>query len=141
MDKTVHHILCKLKVLNKIETGQNLVIDDINFKIYDCKRNSWDRFLKWWLGEDRYTTANKLEGFYLEIKDLITALLTDTNANKTNIQRLSNELNNSFVGIDNLMITYQHDKTIISQLETVKENFKLELSRLTDNNHDNLLTI
>jgi hypothetical protein len=132
MDKSVHNIICKLKVLSKIESGENLMVDEISFKILDCKKHRWDRFIKWWLGEDRYRMANKLSGFHTEIRDTISILIQDPVKNITNIDRLFGELANSIKGLDNLIKTYTGDKTITSQLETLRENFNLEINRLID---------
>ena len=139
MDKAVHNTLCKLKVLSKIIPGQNLIINENNFKIVDCQKSNWERFLKWWLGEDRHATTNKLQNFYVELKELISCLINDNEypalrqgagINKINLERLQKELQNSVNGLDNMIKTYELDKTMTSELETLKENFLLELNRL-----------
>ena len=105
---------------------------DSNIEIYECEKNNWDRFVKWWLGETRYKTIDKLQGFYLEIKDIIFVLLSDIEKNAVALERLSVELNSGIRGLENLMLTYQHDQTVVSQLETLSENFKLEMQKVNE---------
>lgn len=131
MDKSIHYILSKLKVLSKLQSGQKLVVNDSNMEIYECDQSNWDRFVKWWLGETRYKTIDKLQGFYLEIKDVITALIINPEKHEITLERLNLELNAGIRGMSNLMLTYQNDQTIVSQLETLSENFHLEMDRIS----------
>lgn len=132
MDRSINYILSKLKVLAKLQSGQKLIVNDSNIEIYECEKNNWDRFVKWWLGETRYKTIDKLQGFYLEIKDIIFVLLSDIEKNAVALERLSVELNSGIRGLENLMLTYQHDQTVVSQLETLSENFKLEMQKVNE---------
>lgn len=132
MDKSIHYILSKLKVIGKLQSGQKLVVNDSNMEIYECDKNNWDRFVKWWLGETRYKTVDKLQGFYLEVKDIVNTLLHDLEKNEMNLERLSLELNAAIRGISNLMLTYQHDQTIVAQLEILSENFTLEAEKIVN---------
>lgn len=130
MDKTINNIISKLKTLSKIESGQNLIITDNHFHIYDCQKSQIDRLTKWWHQETRYTTITKLDGFYLEIKDICNTLLADPMKNNVIVSRLHRELGCSLEGLDNLKSTYHVDKTICSQIETLRENFNVEIERL-----------
>ena len=130
--RSINYILSKLKVLAKLQSGQKLIVNDSNIEIYECEKNNWDRFVKWWLGETRYKTIDKLQGFYLEIKDIIFVLLSDIEKNAVALERLSVELNSGIRGLENLMLTYQHDQTVVSQLETLSENFKLEMQKVNE---------
>lgn len=132
MSNSVNYLLSKLKVLSKVQSGQKLMIEDSKIQIMECDKNNWDRFIKWWLGETRHTTLDKLEGFYLEIKDMISTLVQDPIKNQVTLERLSHELNASVRGLKNLMLTYQYDRTIVSQLETLAENFDLEIKRVLE---------
>jgi len=132
MNKTVHHTLCKLKVMSKIEPGQNLLVSESNFKVVNCKDSNWERFLKWWLGENRYKTTTKLEKFSVELRDLITNLLSDVKENESHLTRLQTELASAMHGLESLKDTYSDDKTVISQLEILQENLQIELNRLDE---------
>lgn len=130
MDKTINNVISKLKTLGKIESGQNLIISDNLFHIYDCHKSQMDRLSKWWHQETRYTTITKLDGFYLEIKDICNTLLADPIKNNVVISRFHRELVTSLIGLDNLKSTYQTDKTTCSQIETLHENLNVEIERL-----------
>jgi hypothetical protein len=130
MDKSINHLLCKLKVLSKIQSGQKIIIDDAKISILECDRNRWDRLLKWWFGENRYTMMDKLNSLYFELKDMINILSENTKKNRHTLERLSNEMTAAMRGLNNLMLTYSTDKTIISQMETISENFKVEIDRM-----------
>jgi len=130
MDKSINDLLSKLKVLSKLQSGQKLMIEDMRIQIMECDKNNWDRFLKWWLGETRYSTLDKLQGFYLEIKDLITLLTARSNEQHKILERIYGELTAAMRGLHNLMLTYQEDRTIVSQLETLTENFNIEIVRI-----------
>lgn len=132
MDKSVNHILSKLKVLSKLQSGQKLMIEDLRISIMECDKNNWDRFVKWWLGETRHSTLDKLQGFYLEIRDTITSLSAHPKDNFTALSRISHELSCAMRGLSNLMLTYQGDRTIVSHLETLYENFNYEVKRVKD---------
>lgn len=130
MDKSINDLLSKLKVLSKLQSGQKLMIEDMRIQIMECDRNNWDRFLKWWLGETRYSTLDKLQGFYLEIKDLITVLTSHPSEQQKTLERVYGELTSAMRGLHNLMLTYQGDRTVVSQLETLTENFNIEIMRI-----------
>jgi hypothetical protein len=131
MDKTINYIISKLKVISKLQSGNKLMIEDNRINIMECDKNSWDRFIKWWLGETRQTTLDKLQSFYMEIKDVINILATHPAENQNTLTRLSTELSSSIRGLNNLMLTYSEDRTVTSQLETLSENFSLEITRIT----------
>ena len=130
MEKSVHYLISKLKVIGKINAGQKLVVGDSKIEIMECNKNNWDRFLKWWLGETRYTTIDKLCGFYNEVKDTLTILIEDIEENKIHLERIGCELNSSIRGLSNLMLSYQDDQTVVSELEILSENFKIEKNRI-----------
>jgi hypothetical protein len=130
MDKTINYVISKLKVISKLQSGNKLMIEDNRINIMECDKNSWDRFIKWWLGETRQSTIDKLQSFYMEIKDMITILAIHSSENQNTLTRLSTELSSSIRGLNNLMLTYTEDRTITSQLETLSENFQLEVSRI-----------
>lgn len=130
MDKILNDLLCKLKVLSKIQSGQKIIIDETKINILDCDRNKWDRFMKWWLGASRYTMIDKLNSLYFELKDMINMLAKNLKNNHHTLDRLNNEIISAVRGINNLMLTYQDDRTIVSQLETISENFDMEITRI-----------
>ena len=132
MDKSVNYILSKLKVLSKLQSGQKLMIEDSKISIMECDKSNWDRFVKWWLGETRHSTLDKLQGFYLEIRDIINTLSAHPEDHATTLRRLSHELSSSMRGLNNLMLSYQDDRTIVSHLETLYENFNIEVKRVQD---------
>lgn len=129
MDKSFHYIIARLKVLSKISAGQKLVVGDSNIQIMESS-NNWDRFVKWWLGETRYTTLDKLGGFYREVRDCISELLEYPEQNKSNLERLNHEMSSGLRGLNNLMLSYQDDHTIVSQMETLSENFQIEKEKI-----------
>jgi hypothetical protein len=130
MDKNLDSILSKLKVISKIESGHKILVEDSQIHIMECDKSSLDRFRKWWLGETRQTTMSKLRGLYLEVHDIIQELGNSIELNQNVLERLRNEITNSLRGLQNLMITYQNDRTIVSQLETLVENFRLEIKQI-----------
>jgi len=130
MDKSINDLLCKLKVLSKIQSGQKIMIDDMKILILECDRNRWDRIVKWWFGENRYTMMDKLSGLYIEVKDMINILSENPKKNKYTLERLTNEMIGSMRGLNNLIITYSNDRTTTSALENLSENFKIEINRI-----------
>lgn len=126
----MHYILSKLKVISKLHSGQKLVVNDSHMEIYECDKNKWDRLVKWWIGETRAKTIDKLQGFFLEIQEVINVLLANPEKNMVTIKRLENELHAGVRGLNNLMLTYQDDPTSVAQLETLTENFNLQIKRL-----------
>lgn len=133
MEKSVNSVISKLKVLSKVQSGQKLLMDDNNFTVIE-KKYHWERFIKWWLGENRYATTNKLDGFYMEINQLVTRMIEnyDDSKDKMVLERLKNELAGSLNGLSNLVNTYQHDQTVTSKLETVSENLTLEMKKIDE---------
>jgi len=128
MDKNLDSILSKLKVISKIESGHKILVEDSQIHIMECDKSSFDRFRKWWIGETRQTTMSKLRGLYLEVHDTIQEL--NNTMNQIPLERLRNEITNSLRGLKNLIITYQNDRTIVSKLETLIENFLLEIKQI-----------
>lgn len=131
MDKTINYIISKLKVISKLQSGNKLMIEDTRINIMECDKNTWDRLIKWWLGENRQTTLDKLQSFHMEIKDTISILATHPTENQHILTRLSSELTSAIRGLNNLMLTYAQDRTITSQLETLSENFTIETKRIS----------
>lgn len=131
MEKSVNSIISKLKVLSKVQSGQKLLMDDNNFQVIE-KKYHWERFIKWWLGENRYATTNKLDGFYMEINQIVSRIIDnyDSSKDKIVLERLRNELGGALTGLSNLVNTYQHDQTVTAKLETVSENLTLEMKKI-----------
>jgi len=130
MDKNFDTILSKLKVISKIESGHKILVEDNQIHIMECDKRHLDRLRKWWLGETRYTTMSKLRALYLEVHDIIQELANLSELNQISLNRIRAEITNSLRGLENLMNTYQQDRTIVSQLETLVENFKLEIKQI-----------
>lgn len=133
MEKSVNSVISKLKVLSKIQSGQKLLMDDNNFTVIE-KKYHWERFLKWWLGENRHATTNKLDSFYMEINQLVTRMIEtyDDSKDRVILERLKNELGGALTGLSNLVNTYQHDQTVTAKLETVSENLNLEMKKIDE---------
>ena len=91
-----------------------------------------DRLKKWWSGETRYTTLSKLRAIYLEVNDVIQDYSQCVNTNSVSLERLKLEITNSIRGLENLMITYKEDRMIVSELETLVENYKLLIRSIND---------
>ena len=68
----------------------------------------------------------------MEFKDLVRELEMDISKHRVTLKRLLTELNASLRGLSNLMLTYANDKTIVSQLETLHENFNIEINHLKE---------
>lgn len=133
MEKSVNSVISKLKVLSKIQSGQKLLMDDNNFTVIE-KKYHWERFIKWWLGENRHATTNKLDSFYMEINQIVTRMIEnyDDSKDKMILERLKNELGGALTGLANLINTYQHDQNVTSRLETVSENLTLEMNKISE---------
>tara|TARA_R100001163_G_scaffold41949_1_gene31729 strand:+ start:4713 stop:5303 length:591 start_codon:yes stop_codon:yes gene_type:complete len=135
MDRSIDYLLSKLKVLSKLQFGQKLIFEDSKIQIMETDKNNWARFVKWWLGETRYSTLDKLQGFFHEIKDIITKLAKEaenSTEKQQTLNRIQTELTSAMRGLNNLILTYQDDHTVVSQLETLTENFNIEINRLND---------
>lgn len=132
MDKNFCSILSKLKVVAKIQSGHKILIDDDQIHIIEVDKNNMDRLKKWWSGETRYTTLSKLRALYLEVNDLIQDYGQCVNTNSISLERLKLEITNSIRGLENLMITYKEDRMIVSELETLVENYKLLIRSIND---------
>jgi len=131
MEKSLNNVISKLKVLSKVQSGQKLLMDDNNFMVIE-KKYHWERFLKWWLGENRHATIDKLDSFYMEINQIVSRLIDnyDPLKDKLVLERMRNEISGALTGLGNLIATYQHDQTITAKLETVSENLTIEMNKI-----------
>lgn len=141
MDRNITQVIIKLKVLSKIQSGQKIMVDDSKIVIMECQKNKWDRFVKWWQGETRQKTIEKLCHFYAELEQMLDQLVekylsSDTSNRKESnsrdiLIRLVDEMKKSLDGVGNLIETYSKDQTTVAELETWVENIQLKIEKIS----------
>ena len=137
MDYKYHQIICKLKVLSKLERGEKIIIHGDSIEILDVDGLTWARFRKFWCRANRWKTIARLKNLNQDIHDLNQKLLQAKGLESTSqIKRLASEIQSSLKGIDNLIFTYIDDRSIVSEFEALKENYQVELDLLQPSHDD-----
>ena len=133
-------VFINLKILGQIKIGDKLYIDE-NKNIH-IDQVEWTQGLKrWWFNQDRLITMKGLSDSVETTFSLIDSLLIendsenciDSNIKETNsniLQRLCEVLTNSINGLNNLMITYNDDTTIVSTIQVLQTNINLRVQSI-----------
>jgi hypothetical protein len=131
------NILCRLKIIAKIEPGEKIIISDDTIDIIDFSTYNVGRMRKYYHGETRISITQKLKDFFRDVEDLVNSLISDntpTHIKQEDVElilkRLLNDLVNSLLGIKNLILTYNEDKTTRSELETIHERIDIVIGRI-----------
>ena len=120
--------LVNLKVISKLEPSVKLETDGILFQQIEWSIfPEWAR--RWWYGQSRYTTLNKIKQLYKNS----FALVNNNTLEKTSRDRVFEALYESIDGLVKLKQTYASDSTITAQLDVIVE----DVNELIKNNNYN----
>ena len=122
--------LVNLKVISKLEPSVKLETDGILFQQIEWSIfPEWAR--RWWYGQSRYTTLNKIKQLYKNAFSLV-----NNNAlEKSSRIRVFEALYESIDGLVKLKQTYASDSTITAQLDVIVEDIH-ELIKINNYNKD-----
>ena len=119
----MRNLLSTLGTISKINPGDKLIVKNRNITI----DNRWIQWYRRKLdGESRYSTISFLEELYIEIKDKVNSIINNLNNSSTDdnykiLKSVANAIGKSYMGIKNLIITYDNDSSIVSKLEFIIE--------------------
>lgn len=120
--------LVNLKVISKLEPSVKLETDGILFQQIEWSIfPEWAR--RWWYGQSRYTTLNKIKQLYKNS----FALVNNNTIEQTSLNRVFEALHESIDGLVKLKQTYASDSTITAQLDVIIE----DVNELIKNNNYN----
>lgn len=137
--------ICKLKILSKLEPREKIIIHERTIEIVDYTTYNIARLKKAINPEKkRGHMIVKLEAMYHDIDSIVDNLINNP-PNRTPQQdirfaldRLRHDLDNSLQGLQNLLTTYNTDKSAVSRLETLYEEVKILSQKI--NNYFHKLT-
>jgi len=129
-------VCSKLKILGKLEPGEKIIFQDQTIEVIDFSTYNLGRVRKWYHDETRVSIRQKLKDFYRDVEDITNTLLNNppTFINETELKslldRLLRDLKKSTKGVNNLILTYNEDKTTRSELENVLEKIQSIVRRI-----------
>lgn len=137
--------ICKLKILSKLEPREKIIMRDDSIDIVDYTTYNLARFKKAINFENRWAMIAKLEAMYHDIETLIDNLVNNPPSRTPEqdilfaLDRLRHDLDGSLNGLQNLIVTYNTNKSAVSRLETLYERVKI-LSEKIKNYFENRST-
>ena len=122
---TLEDIFINLRLISKIEVGNNLIHDD---KHVNIDTSYFQSISRWFNGMNRKTNLEfitfVLNSAFNFNDNLIKA--KEENSHQV-IFRLTSDLKNAIQGLTNLKLTYSHDKLIQSEIDVMIENIRLKI--------------
>lgn len=156
----LENVLTNLKILSNIRPNDKLSNDNEGTLIID-KPYMFQGAVRWWYSDSRDNTVEHLEKIIQDtfkiIDQVYSSEITQNNGsdiennyyykhslpnnyfkseNSAQLQRFSNELNNTIKGLENLKITYKNDIKICSRVDVIVEKINIRIKKI-----NGLLTI
>ncbi len=129
---TLDDLHTNLVLISKIMPYDKLFI---NKNLLNIDNRYLQSIIRWYFVESRVRTINFIKSIVDETFNTIDEILKDkeymTNSSENRdfiLQRFTNELKNSIMGLNNLKITYDLDLLIKSQLEVIIENINNKIN-------------
>lgn len=108
----------------------------------ETRDDSTQSLRRWINGENRFNNisalSNVLERSFTFFEDLSNKISDDNYTDNSNMYmkrllfRLYNNINNSRKGISNLKVTYEHDKSMVSRLDSLLERVEDTIMSIRD---------
>lgn len=114
-------LLVKLRILSMIERGMKINMGSLTFVSCSSWIGAIQRSLN---GEGRKSLVVHLNNI---IEQAINAISEYQNTEFCKI--IVNALSDSKIGINNLIITYQNDPSVVAQIKTCLENIDIQLNK------------
>jgi hypothetical protein len=118
---TLNDLLVKLKILSMIERGHKINMGSMTFV----------ESTSWWGSLHRSLSGEGRKGLMIHLNQIIQQAITAINEyqNTEFCKIVVNSLADAKIGIQNLIVTYQNDPSIVAQIEICIANINLQLDK------------
>jgi hypothetical protein len=126
----------KLKTIGKLEPTEKIVIEEKTITVVDFNSYNIERVKKKFFFETRFTSCKKLTDLYNEIEEFSQTLMINPppywaeDDILITLKRLNTDMVQSCKGIKNLILTYNDNKSIKAELETITERIGIVTSKM-----------
>lgn len=128
---SLEDIFVNLRLISKIEVGNKLIQDDRYINIDNSYVQSLSRYFK---GVNRNDSLKFINIIYTRAFQLNDDMISNEEQDYTQLFfRLTNELNNSINGLNNLKQTYSVDKLIQAEIDVLIENIRAKVESNSKN--------
>lgn len=126
----------KLKTLGKLEPSEKIIMDDKSITVVDFNSYNIERVKKQFFFETRFTSCKKLTDLYNDIAEFSQTLMINPSPYWVEddilitLKRLNADMLQSCKGIRNLILTYNDNKSVKAELETITERINILTSKM-----------
>jgi len=126
----------KLKTIGKLEPSEKIIIEDKGITVVDFNSYNLERVKKQFFFETRFTSCKKLTDLYNDIAEFSQTLMINPppywaeDDILITLKRLNADMMQSCKGIRNLILTYNDNKSVKAELETITERINILTSKM-----------